>query len=156
MNKKVMVFPTSWGWFRLVLTPKGVYSLRRVEKERETISHFIPERIKLYLRGAKEDFRDIPVDWEGYSQEERKVLEVVREIPYGKTKSYRWVAKESGFPNRWRWVGRVLSKNRTPLIIPCHRVIRSDGKIGGFSWGGEWKEKLLELERGGSEADPDT
>ncbi|NOZ64425.1 MAG: MGMT family protein [Caldiserica bacterium] len=109
-------------------------------------SHIISERIRLYLDGMRDDFHDIEIDWAGYSPEEKRVLETARRIPYGKTRSYRWLAEESGFPNKWRWVGQVLAKNRIPLIIPCHRVVRSNGEIGGFSWGKNWKKKLLELE----------
>ncbi len=150
-QKCIVIFPTSWGFFELILTSRGVYSLRRVKKISKATPCFtsIPERVKLYLEGIQqEDFQDITVDWEGYSPGERKVLETVRNIPYGKTESYRQVAERSGFPGKWRWVGHVLGKNRIPLIIPCHRVVKSNGEIGGFSWGVGWKKRLLALESG--------
>ena len=80
------------------------------------------------------------------SKFQQKVYEVVRKIPKGKTMSYREVAEKAGFPLAWRAVGNVLNKNRNPKV-PCHRVIRSDGKIGGFFGGTKKKIVLLEKER---------
>jgi O-6-methylguanine DNA methyltransferase len=74
-----------------------------------------------------------------------KVFEVVKKIPRGKVLTYKEVAKLAGRPKAWRAVGNILSKNKDPKI-PCHRVIRSDGKIGGFRLGSKVKKKLLEKE----------
>jgi O-6-methylguanine DNA methyltransferase len=74
-----------------------------------------------------------------------KVFEVVKKIPKGKVLTYKEVAKLAGRPKAWRAVGNILSKNKDPKI-PCHRVIRSDGKIGGFRLGSKVKKKLLEKE----------
>lgn len=79
------------------------------------------------------------------SKFQQKVYEVVRKIPKGKTMSYREVAEKAGFHRAWRAVGNVLNKNRNPKV-PCHRVIRSDGKIGGFFEGTKKKIALLEKE----------
>lgn len=79
------------------------------------------------------------------SKFQQKVYEVVRKIPKGKTMSYREVAEKAGFPQAWRAVGNVLNKNRNP-DVPCHRVIRSDGKIGGFFGGTKKKAVLLQKE----------
>jgi|GEM_PF-1264381 len=67
-------------------------------------------------------------------------------IPFGETRSYGWIAREIGNPGASRAVGRALGANPWPLLIPCHRVIRADGTIGGFSSGLEWKRYLLEFE----------
>jgi len=75
----------------------------------------------------------------------QKVLEVVKKIPKGKTLTYKEVAKKAGNARAWRAVGNILSKNYNPSI-PCHRVIRSDGKIGGYNRGEERKKKLLKQE----------
>jgi len=75
----------------------------------------------------------------------KKVLEVVRQIPVGRILSYKEVAKKAGRPRAWRAVGNILSKNYDPTI-PCHRVIRSDGKIGGYNRGISKKRKLLRTE----------
>ena len=79
------------------------------------------------------------------TQFQEKIYQVVARIPAGKTMSYKEVARAAGFPNAWRAVGNILSKNRNPEI-PCHRVIRSDGKIGGYNQGLKKKIALLKKE----------
>jgi len=74
-----------------------------------------------------------------------RVLEIVKKISKGKTMSYKELAKLAGCPRAWRAVGNVLSKNKDPKI-PCHRVIRSDGKVGGYNQGIEKKIALLKKE----------
>lgn len=74
-----------------------------------------------------------------------RVLEVVRKIPKGKTLTYKEVAVLAGNPKAWRAVGNILHKNRD-IRIPCHRVIRSDGNLGGYNRGEKIKRKLLESE----------
>ena len=77
---------------------------------------------------------------------EQRVYAVVRRIPKGQVRSYQWVAKQLGNPHLARAVGQALKRNRRPEIIPCHRVIRSDGSLGGYAWGQEKKERLLRQE----------
>ena len=99
-----------------------------------------------YFSGKAVDFRNYQIDFTGYTDFEISVLEETRKIPYGKTKTYADIAKAIGKPKAARAVGNALGKNRTPILIPCHRVIKSDGSPGGFSMGLEWKKKLLKLE----------
>jgi len=68
-------------------------------------------------------------------------------IPAGQTRSYAWVAKEIGNPKAVRAVAQALKRNPWPLIIPCHRVVESSGKIGGYAYGVELKRLFLTLER---------
>ncbi len=75
----------------------------------------------------------------------KKVYSVVKNVPEGKTMSYKEVAKLAGDSNAWRAVGNILNKNNDPKI-PCHRVIRSNGKIGGYNKGVEKKRSLLKKE----------
>jgi methylated-DNA-[protein]-cysteine S-methyltransferase len=77
---------------------------------------------------------------------QKGVWEMVKTIPYGQTRTYKWVAEKIGNPEAFRAVGQALKKNPLPGIIPCHRVIRSDGKLGGFSKGLKEKARLLKLE----------
>jgi len=77
---------------------------------------------------------------------ERKVFKVTSTIPAGQTRTYQWIARRIGSPRAVRAVGRVLSKNPLPVMIPCHRVIRKDGTIGGYSLGEKEKEVLLREE----------
>lgn len=76
-----------------------------------------------------------------------KVLKVVGDIPKGKTMSYMQVAKKAGSPNASRAVGSVMRKNKNKKI-PCHRVIQSNGKVGGYNRGGSYAKKLLLKEEG--------
>jgi methylated-DNA-[protein]-cysteine S-methyltransferase len=82
----------------------------------------------------------------GLTPFQRKVLRVVRTIPYGETRSYKWVARKIGRPKAARAVGQALKKNPYLVIIPCHRVIRSNGKLGSYSKGTQKKRKLLKIE----------
>ncbi|MFH0774190.1 MAG: MGMT family protein [bacterium] len=70
---------------------------------------------------------------------------VVLSIPYGETRSYEWVAKRVGTSPRA--IGKVLSRNPLPIVIPCHRVIKKTGEPGGYIGGEKLKEKILEIER---------
>lgn len=76
-----------------------------------------------------------------------KVYKVVLTIPLGEVRTYKWVAKKIGRPKAYRAVGQALKNNPYPLIIPCHRVVRSDDEIGGYAFGFKAKRLLLDLER---------
>ncbi|MBI5124491.1 MAG: MGMT family protein [Candidatus Omnitrophica bacterium] len=77
---------------------------------------------------------------------EKKVYDAVSKIPKGEVRSYRWVAERIGRPKAYRAVGNALNKNPYIGIVPCHRVIRSDGSIGGFAKGVKQKRMLLKSE----------
>ena len=77
----------------------------------------------------------------------KKVYRVVLTIPLGEVRSYKWVASKVGRPAAARSVGQILKRNPCPLIIPCHRVIKAKGKLGGYRWGNKNEQKLLELEK---------
>lgn len=100
-----------------------------------------------YLRGARKAF-DLPIDWSMLRPFQRQVLQMVHTIPYGGTRTYGDIAREIGNPHAARAVGRANATNPMPLVIPCHRVIGSDGKLHGYG-GGEGlptKEWLLQME----------
>ena len=73
--------------------------------------------------------------------------EALRRIPAGETRSYQEIAREVGRPNAARAVARACASNRVALVIPCHRVIRGTGELGGYRWGVERKRQILEQER---------
>jgi methylated-DNA-[protein]-cysteine S-methyltransferase len=98
-----------------------------------------------YLKGKKVDF-DVDIDISGESQFTQKVLRELRKIPYGKVRSYLGIGKRLGHTMGARAVGQAVKRNPIPIIIPCHRVIREDGSLGGFSLGEEIKKRLLFLE----------
>ncbi len=68
-------------------------------------------------------------------------------IPLGQVRSYKWVASKAGRPGAARLVGQILKHNPFPLIVPCHRVINANGKLGGYRWGKKAKQRLLRLEK---------
>jgi len=110
----------------------------------------IKEDFTAYLKGRKVNFSSYKLEM-NLSSFACKVLSEVRKIPYGKVRSYRQIAEKVGFRG-FRAIGRILSKNPFPIVIPCHRVICSDGGLGGFSSGVRLKKRLLELE--GLQVDP--
>lgn len=79
----------------------------------------------------------------------QKVFSIVKNIPKGSVLTYKEVAKKAGKPKAYRAVGNILNKNYNP-DIPCHRVVRSDGKLGGYNRGADKKRKLLESEKASS------
>lgn len=79
----------------------------------------------------------------GLSPFQRKVYRVVKGIPEGEVCSYKWVARKIGNPKAYRAVGNALNKNPAPAIVPCHRVVKSDASLGGFSKGARAKLRLL-------------
>jgi methylated-DNA-[protein]-cysteine S-methyltransferase len=98
-----------------------------------------------YFDGKRTSF-DVPVDWQLHDGFGRKVLGATARIPVGKVLTYGEVAAKAGSPRGSRAAGNALGSNRIPIVVPCHRVVRSGGKIGGYTGGIERKEYLLELE----------
>lgn len=76
----------------------------------------------------------------------KKVWGILKEIPFGETRTYKWIAEKIGNPRAVRAVGQALSRNPLPIILPCHRVIESDGSIGGYFSGVNIKARLLKME----------
>lgn len=98
-----------------------------------------------YLRGARNTM-DLPLDVHP-SAFQKKVWEALREIPYGETRSYKEVAQMIGEPAAVRAVARACAANPVAVAIPCHRVVRTGGGLGGYRWGLPVKEALLRKER---------
>jgi AraC family transcriptional regulator of adaptative response/methylated-DNA-[protein]-cysteine methyltransferase len=100
-----------------------------------------------YLEGDTSRL-DLPMDVAATAFQ-RRVWEELRRIPYGSTRSYKQVARAIGRPTAVRAVARACATNPVSLVIPCHRVVREDGSLGGYRWGLERKKALLEREQGG-------
>jgi methylated-DNA-[protein]-cysteine S-methyltransferase len=98
-----------------------------------------------YFDGKRSAF-DVPVDWQLHDGFGRRVLKATSRIPFGKVLSYAEVAAKAGSPRAYRAAGNALGSNRIPIVVPCHRVVASGGKIGGYTGGLERKEYLLHLE----------
>ena len=79
---------------------------------------------------------------------QKRVYTVVKDIPFGETRSYAWVARKIGKPKAVRAVGTALKRNPFTITVPCHRVVHSDGSIGNYALGKDLKKRLLETERG--------
>jgi O-6-methylguanine DNA methyltransferase len=147
-------FKTKYGWVKIAYSKKGITALQLPVKRKPTAGNITPpkhvkvfekELIK-YFSGKKKKFSS-QADVQGYTAYQKKVWAAAKNIPYGETRSYSWIARKTGKPGSARAAGNALGKNPCPVIIPCHRVIKSDGTMGGFSVGRGWKSKLLSLER---------
>ena len=88
-----------------------------------------------------------PVDWSGYTAFRTAVLHYTADIPYGEVRTYGEAAKAVGSPRAARAAGGALHNNRTPIIVPCHRVVGSNGGLVGFGGGLDMKAELLKLEK---------
>jgi O-6-methylguanine DNA methyltransferase len=103
--------------------------------------------LSTYFAGKPEALEGQPVDWSFLTEFQQSVYQTARGIPPGEVQPYRWVAERVGKPRAARAVGQALASNPVPLIVPCHRVVASDGSLGGFTGGLAWKQRLLEMER---------
>jgi methylated-DNA-[protein]-cysteine S-methyltransferase len=103
------------------------------------------KELKEYFENGREEFTQ-KITFKSGTEFEKAVWQALREIPYGETRTYKWLAEEIGKPNASRAVGQALSHNPIPVIIPCHRIIESDGSLGGYSGGVDIKRRLLDIE----------
>ncbi len=160
---KYAVFGTKWGYFGLAGTHSGLLRTHLPAPEPEKVKSrllkglgpaeykktylmSVQEMITAYFAGTYVNFdSDIAVTLDGLSEFSQRILTACRNVKYSKTISYGQLAKKTGQPAAIRAVGAALAKNPLPLIIPCHRVIYSDGRTGGFSAAGpkRMKEKML-------------
>jgi len=165
MKRTITLCQTQAGWVGLLFSPRGLVALEyprpSVEealanlRERwpeasleESAAEELKEELRGYYAGEPVAFT-AKLDLEGYTPFEQRVWEVTSRIPYGQTRPYSWVAEEIGSPRAYRAVGAALAKNPIPIIIPCHRVLRKDGNLGGYGSGLDMKKRLLEMEAQG-------
>ena len=123
-------------WQELLLAADSEET-RRLEKD-----------LQLYLRGGAVTFFT-PLDLRGYSEFRKRVYAVARQVEYGQTVTYGALAARMGASKAARAVGKALGENRTPLLIPCHRIVGQGNKLVGFAGGLAMKEALLLLETAG-------
>ena len=169
------VFRTGWGWMGIRATPRGVASIILPKASRRAVESALArdalavdrhtsttpkasrqhnpkevlarsqKQIVKFLAGRRQDL-DFPIDLSGRLPFQRKVWLAARRIPYGRARSYQWVAVRIGSDRHARAVGLALGANPVPLVVPCHRVVAHDGSLGGFSGGLQTKRRLLKLE----------
>jgi len=138
------------GFITITYSDEGLHTIH-INNDSENVIFELSEnnkyltQLKEYFAGTKKQF-DIPIVLIG-TPFQIKVLEYIQHIPYGETQTYNEVAHGIGHPNAQRAVGNALHTNPIPIIVPCHRVIRSDGGLGGFGLGIDVKQKLLDFER---------
>ena len=104
------------------------------------------ELLDLYFAGGPIDFAEIPVQLTSATDFQQNVWNAIRQIPYGEVRSYKWIAEQIGHPKAVRAVGGAVGANTAVILNPCHRVIRSNGALGGYGGGLERKRQLLALE----------
>ncbi len=155
-------FKTDSGWVGMLISPAGIARLTPAcnsEKKAVESLEIKPEdtrasferfdetvcRLRDYYRGKPVVFPD-KLDLSSGTEFQQKVWNSCRAIPYGETRSYAWIAQQLGKPGASRAVGNALGRNPVTVIIPCHRVIASNGSIGGFTGGLPAKRRLLKLE----------
>jgi len=152
-----------FGTFTLAATDEGLVTLGLpnlpTDQILETLSAKVSPRIleapgrldearrelDLYFEGRLTDF-DVPLDWRLSSGFRQQVLRQIDRIPFGETRSYKEVAAGAGSPRAIRAAGSACGSNPIPIIVPCHRVLRTGGALGGYGGGLELKEELLRLE----------
>jgi methylated-DNA-[protein]-cysteine S-methyltransferase len=105
----------------------------------------VRRELEEYFAGSRQEF-GVTVDWSLIGRFGRRVLRVTSEIPYGGVLSYAEVAAEAGSPRGSRAAGNALGANPIPIVIPCHRVLRTGGALGGYGGGLDRKRWLLDLE----------
>jgi methylated-DNA-[protein]-cysteine S-methyltransferase len=157
---------TPVGRLLLAATPQGLVRLAYLDSEQEEailqqVAARVSPRVLLaprrldgprreldeYFGGRRSTFA-IALDWRLVSGFGRRVLDATTRIPYGSISTYKQVAIEAGSPRGSRAAGNALGANPLPIVVPCHRVLHSDGGIGGYTGGLERKRILLTLETG--------
>jgi methylated-DNA-[protein]-cysteine S-methyltransferase len=149
----LLVAATKRGLVRLAFPEEGIDSV--LESLAQRVSPRIVEagdsldsvrrELEEYFNGRRREF-ELTLDWTLVGGFGRKVLRATSEIPYGGVLSYAEVAADAGSPRGWRAAGNALGANPIPIVIPCHRVLRSGGVLGNYGGGPERKRWLLELE----------
>jgi methylated-DNA-[protein]-cysteine S-methyltransferase len=152
-----------FGRLLLASTPRGLVRLGLPNQDADELLVELADRVSprvleapagfdqtrreldLYFDGRLDSF-DVPLDWSLSDGFRLKVQRAIARIPYGETRSYREMAIKAGNERAVRAAGTACGRNPLPLVVPCHRVLRSGGGLGGYGGGLEMKEGLLELE----------
>ena len=153
-----------FGALLLARTPQGLVRLGLPNEDRDRLLGDLAERISPRVLEANGDFEEerralddyfagrrhgfeLPIDWQLSHGFLLRARQGIAAIPYGETRTYTDLARTAGNERAVRAAGSACSRNPVPLVVPCHRVLRSDGSLGGYAGGLEMKERLLELEQ---------
>ncbi len=152
-----------FGTLLLASTPRGIVRVGLPNQDRDELLADLARRVSprvlesappldearreldLYFEGKLTEF-DLPLDWRLSKDFRRRVLRAIARIPYGQTRSYSQMATSAGNERAVRAAGTACGTNPIPLVVPCHRVLRSGGALGGYGGGLPMKEELLRLE----------
>ena len=162
--QRAMIFRSPWGWMGVAESPRGIQAIVLPKRSRQAIESSLREQsdgplqqgesaqleearrqLLDYLAGSRNTF-DVPLDLSRGSSFQRKVWRTLQRVPYGKLRSYQWIAARVGGRNYARAVGNAVGANPLPIVVPCHRIVAHDASLGGFSGGLSMKRKLLSLE----------
>lgn len=163
MPAHYIIFRTALGWAALAYSPRGLLAVTLPRNTRDAARRALQRKVKLpltpgkgytpliedlarYFQGKAVSF-PYPLDLRGATPFQRRVWEVLLEIPRGETRSYQEIAAAVGMPLAARTVGQAVGANPLAIIIPCHRVIASNGSLRGYADGLPWKRRLLTLEK---------
>ena len=170
MTVVISAFPSDWGWLGIAVSERGLAGVVLPGPSEETAwselraqwpdgvrddsdpGLRLKKRLLDYLAGMPSDFSDVPLDLPDGPPFWRRVWEICARIPYGETRSYGDLAREAGSPRAFRAVGGAMAANPIPIVVPCHRVVGSDGGLTGFGGGLDQKKRMLQMEataRGG-------
>ena len=154
-----------FGTLLLATTPKGLVRVGLPNQDADELLAELATRVSprvleapaqldaarreldLYFEGKLTEF-DLPLDWQLSRDFRRRVLRAIARIPYGETRNYTQMATSAGNERAVRAAGTACGTNPIPLVVPCHRVLRSGGALGGYGGGLPMKEGLLRLEGG--------
>lgn len=157
------VFKTSLGYLGAARTLNGLHTIILPKRSANEVVSILKKKFGIdcvengqdfgafykkisdYFSGKSVRF-DVRIDLEGASGFEKRVWLAAAAIPWGQVRSYEWMARSIGHPGACRAVGLALSRNRLPIVIPCHRVVKKNGDIGGFAEGLSMKRSLLKIE----------
>ena len=160
------VFPTDLGWCGLVGSDGAILHLVIGHASSDDVRRAVQpsalgateldwdcslrQRLVRYARGERIDFADCTLAPRPLTAFQQRVVLAARSIPYGERVSYAELARRAGRPGAARAVGNVMASNRVPIIVPCHRVVASGGRLGGFSapQGTLLKQRMLQMEAG--------
>lgn len=147
MEKHVVYYESPIGWLQIVGTNEGIERIDVVERgedQNEKVAEPLMqslEELEQYFQKKRTSF-SMPLKLVG-TPFQLRVWEALQTIPYGQTVSYADIAKQIGQPKAVRAVGNAVGNNPITIVVPCHRVVRTGGGLGGYAWGIEKKKWLL-------------
>lgn len=148
---KYAVYKTKIGYLKIGYVESKVVYLQKSENDNDTLqktefTDFVAKQVQEYLKGKRKKF-DFEIEYQEVTEFQRKVYQELLKIPYGTTATYKEIAERIGNPKASRAVGLANNRNKIAIIVPCHRVVGSNGKLVGYAGGLDMKEYLLDLER---------